>query len=140
MIELDYKNEVQVSDFLAKSKYYPGPVDRQELLAKRETLQPFIVNLSPDLNLKQQVSTTFAELTFNFSEPMGKGISINIGEGGKEHFPLTGVKGYSEDHKAFTVKLALQAGKAYDFVITGRGFRSLTGYPLKEYKVHFETK
>jgi hypothetical protein len=92
------------------------------------------------VNQKQQVSATITELTFNFSEPMGKGISINIGEGGREHFPITGVKGYSEDHKAFTVKLALKPATVYNFVITGRGFRSLTGYPLKEYKVNFETK
>lgn len=140
IIELDYASEPQVLDFLVKSRYYPEPLNKQELLKKRETLLPFIVSLSPEVNQKQQVPAALTELTFNFSEPMDKGVSIKTGEGGKEHFPISGVTGYSEDHKTFKIKLSLQAGKMYDFVITGQGFRSQKGYPLKEYKVHFETK
>lgn len=140
IIELDYTSEAQVLDFLARSGYYPEPLNKQDLLAKRETLLPYIVSFSPEVNLKQKVPAATTELTFNFSEPMGKGFSINIGEGGKAHFPLTGVTGFSEDHKSFKVKLSLKADEVYDFVITGKSFRSLAGYPLKEYKVHFETK
>lgn len=140
IVELDYESEPHVLDFLVKSRYYPELLNKQELLAKREALQPYIVSFSPEVNLKQNVPAATTELAFNFSEPMGKGFSINIGEGGKEHFPLTGVIGFSEDQKSFKVKLSLKPGETYDFVITGKSFRSLTGYPLKEYKVHFQTK
>jgi hypothetical protein len=71
---------------------------------------------------------------------MGKGVSISFGEGGKEHFPISEVIGFADDRKSIKLKLSLQPGKTYDFVITGRSFKSQTGYPLKEYKGHFETK
>ncbi|WP_311950417.1 Ig-like domain-containing protein [Mucilaginibacter terrae] len=140
IIELDYSNEQQVVDFVNQSGYYNEPLNMQELLDKFEKLQPYIVSLCPSINAKKDVSATLTELTFNFSEPMAKSVSISLGEGGKEHFPLTGVIGFAEDMKSLKVKLALKPGKTYDFVVTGRGFKSQKGYPLKEYKVEFEVQ
>lgn len=140
IIELNYTDEKQVDDFLAASKYYTEPINKVELLAKYEAVQPYITGLSPDVNGHNDVPATIGELTINFSEPMGKGISINIGPGGKDHFPLSKVVGFSDDARSFKVMMTLQPGKTYDFVVTGRGFKSQAGYPLKEYKVSFTTK
>ncbi|MEO7215578.1 Ig-like domain-containing protein [Mucilaginibacter sp.] len=140
IIELDYSNEQQVVDFLDQSEYFKKPVNKQQLLTEFEKLQPFISSIYPAINSQQNVSATLNELTFNFSEPMGKGVSISFGEGGKEHFPLTDVIGFTDDMKSFKVKLSLQAGKSYNFKITGKGFKSQNGYPLKEYLVQFNVQ
>ncbi|WP_432708289.1 DUF2268 domain-containing putative Zn-dependent protease [Pedobacter sp.] len=139
IIELNYQDSLQVLDFLTTSKYYAEPLNPAELLKKFEALRPYVVNLSPDINLKTDVATTLTELTFNFSQPMEAGKSISFGEGGKEHFPLTKITGFSEDRKTFKVNLSLAPNKDYNFVITGKGFKSQAGYPLKEYTVHFKT-
>lgn len=105
-----------------------------------EKLRPKVISLIPDINGLENVSSTLTELKINFSEPMGKGISIFLGEGGKAHYPITDVMGFSEDSKSYKVKLSLVSGKTYDFVLTGRGFKSKTGYPLQTYAVHFKVK
>jgi hypothetical protein len=140
IIELDYGNEEELDKFLAASKFYTGPINKKELRAKYEALQPYVVSLTPEINRHTDVDTAITELSINFSAPMGKGVSINIGKGGRDHFPLTKVIGFADDKKSFKMKMALQPGKTYDFVITGNGFRSLTGYPLKEYQVSFTTR
>ncbi|PAW92223.1 hypothetical protein CKK33_01415 [Mucilaginibacter sp. MD40] len=139
ILELNYGDEKQVEDFLERSQYYQQPINKQELIDAYEKLQPIVTILSPDINGKKEVSASLTELTINFSEPMAKGYSISFGEGGKEHFPLSGVIGFSEDKRSFIVKMALQPGKIYDFIITGRSFSSQAGYPLKSYTIHFET-
>jgi hypothetical protein len=140
IIELDYTNEQQVTDFLRQSGYYTEPIDKQELLKKFETLRPRVAGLTPEINGQEDVSSTLTELSINFSEPMGEGYSISFGEGGKEHFPLSGVAGFTEDRKSFKLKLALVSGKTYDFVITDKSFKSKAGYPLLPYTVHFKVK
>jgi hypothetical protein len=140
IIELDYTNEQQVTDFLRQSGYYTAPIDKQELLKKFEKLQPRVVGFTPEINGQEDVSSTLTELSINFSEPMGEGFSISFGEGGNEHFPLSDVGGFSDDRKSFKLKLALQPGKTYSFVITDRSFKSKAGYPLLPYTVNFKVK
>lgn len=140
IIELNFADESRVIAFLSASRYYPEAINKDELLKQYAQRQPVITGFSPAIESKTDVPATLTELTFNFSEPMGKGISINLGEGGKEHFPITGVVGFSADAKSLTVKLSLQPGKNYDFLVTGLSFRSQAGYPLKAYKVHFSTQ
>jgi hypothetical protein len=137
IIELDYSNEQQVVDFVNQSGYFEKPVNKQQSLDEFEKLQPSISSIYPAINSQKNVLATLTELTFNFSEPMGKGVSISFGEGGKEHFPLTDVVGFANDMKSFKVKLSLQSGKNYNFKITGKSFKSQTGYPLKDYEVQF---
>ncbi|WP_162847188.1 Ig-like domain-containing protein [Mucilaginibacter gracilis] len=140
IIELDYTNEKQIIDFLRQSGYYAEPFNKEELLKKFEKLQPQVVSFTPDINGKEDVSALLTELTINFSEPMGEGYSISLGDDGKEHFPISGVAGFTNDRKSFKLKLSLQSGKTYDFVITGKSFKSQKGYPLQAYTVHFKVK
>jgi hypothetical protein len=69
-----------------------------------------------------------------------KGYSINLGEKGKEYFPITGVVGYSDDGTSFSVKVNLKPHHEYQFVITDRSFASAEGYPLRPYEVKFKTR
>lgn len=140
ILELDFSNEELIIDFLKRSRYYTQPINRSEIIKEYDKLRPVVSGLSPDINGRKEVSSSITELTINFSEPMGEGYSINLGEGGKEHFPITGVVGFTDDRKAFKLKLQLQAGRYYNFVITDRSFKSKTGYPLKPYTVQFDVK
>ena len=140
IIELDYTNGQQVTDFLKQSGYYAEAINKDELLAQFEKLQPYVLRLDPAINLQKNVPSTLTELTIYFSESMTKGVSISFGEGGKEHFPLTDVIGFADDMKSFKVKLSLSPGTSYNFIITGRSFKSQRGYPLKEYNVQFEVQ
>jgi hypothetical protein len=140
IIELDYQNEQQVMEFLRQSRYYREPIDKQELLEKFKKLQPLVASLTPEINGKEDVSASLTELTINFSEPMGEGYSISLGEGGKEHFPLSGILGFTDDGRSFKLTLDLKSGQTYDFVITNSSFASKTGYPLQPYTVHFKVK
>ena len=140
IIELDYTNEQQVTDFLRESGFYKEPINKQALLSKFEKLQPQVVSLTPNINNQKDVSASLTEVTINFSEPMGEGYSFNFGEGGKEHFPISGVAGFADDRKSFKLKLTLKSGHTYDFIITDRSFQSKMGYPLQPYTVHFEVK
>jgi len=140
IIELDYAEELQVTDFLRESKYYSEPINKQALLKMYEKLQPQVISLSPGINGREDVSSSLTEVTINFSEPMGEGYSFDFGEGGKAHFPISGVSGFSDDRKSFKLKLALKSGQDYDFVITERSFQSKTGYSLQPYTVHFKVK
>ncbi|GAA4911011.1 Ig-like domain-containing protein [Mucilaginibacter defluvii] len=140
MIELNWEDEKQITSFLDESKYYSNPVNKQELIDIFEKMRPFVTSLSPAINGFNNVSPAINELTINFSEPMAEGYSISLGDGGKEHFPLSGVTGFSADRKSFKLKMTLQPGKTYDFIITDRSFKSQAGYPLKNYTVHFTVK
>lgn len=140
IIELNYPNEQAVESFLTKSGYYLGPLQKDSLLKQFEARRPYVMHLSPDVNLHKDISAALTDLTINFSEPMGEGKSISIGKGGKAHFPLTDLVGWSNDRRSLTLKVALTAGEDYDFVITGRGFKSKAGYSLKEYPVNFSTQ
>ncbi|MCD8739381.1 Ig-like domain-containing protein [Mucilaginibacter roseus] len=140
MIELNWADEKQITSFLDQSKYYPSPVNKQALIDTFEKMRPFVTGLSPAINGVNDVSSSLSELTINFSEPMAEGYSISFGEGGKEHFPLSDVTGFSADRKSFKLKMALQPGKTYEFIVTDRSFKSQTGYPLKNYTVSFAVK
>lgn len=140
MVELNWEDEKQIIRFLDESKYYSNPVNKQELIDIFEKMRPVVASLSPAINGLNDVSPAINELTINFSEPMGEGYSISLGDGGKEHFPLSGVAGFSADRKSFKLKMTLQPGKTYDFIVTDRSFKSQAGYPLKNYIVHFTVK
>lgn len=137
IIELDYANEAQVTRFLADAQYYAEGIDRPALVAAYEAKQPVVTGFLPVIGTATILPTNTTELTILFSEPMGDGVSISYGESGKEHFPITGIIGFAQDKKSIKLKIALQPGRAYDFLITGRSFKSLNGYPLKEYPVRF---
>ena len=69
-----------------------------------------------------------------------KGYSISKGKNGKKEYPIEKVIGYSKDRRSFTIQLKLKPAQEYEMVLTGRGFRSWDGYPLKNYLISFKTK
>ena len=140
IIRIDYANDSAVDGFLSQSGFYQEKLDKSALLAAYNALVPTVTGLSPDINHRTDVASDLTTLVIHFSEPMGDHVSISYGPGGKEQYPFGGAAGYSADHRSFTMKLALQPGHRYNFVITGQGFASAQGYPLQEYPVDFTTR
>lgn len=112
--------------------------------AIKEAFTKTLVHVSFIQELKNgntNIDPGLTELKIFFNKPLsGKGYSINLGNKGREHFPITGIVGYSNDNQAFTVKVKLQPNFDYQFILTGNSFKSADGYPLKEYEVNFKTK
>jgi hypothetical protein len=142
IIELDYSDTSAVEAFLNKSKYYPEPFSKEELVRSFREKQPVVVTLAPFSNGDSLVDASIKELTVVFSKPMAtKGYSIGLGEKGNETYPINGVVGFSADKTSFTVTLNLQPNHEYEFVITNWSFNSAEGYPLLEdYRVKFRTR
>jgi hypothetical protein len=141
IIELNYSDTAAVESFLAKSKFYTEPFNKQELVERFKSKQPYVLTLKPFSNGDTLVDAATKEMTIVFSAPMNKkGYSISNGERGKEYSPITGVIGFSDDGTAFTLNLDLKPNHEYEFIITDRSFRSSDGYPLKPFEVKFKTK
>lgn len=141
IIELNFKNEDDIESFLRNSKYYPGPLDKAELVKAFEAKEPYVVKLEPFANGDKEVDPAIKELKIVFSAPMNKkGYSINNGSRGKDYSPIAGVVGFSDDGTSFTLKTEMKPDHEYEFVITSLSFKSAEGYPLKPYEVKFKTK
>ena len=68
------------------------------------------------------------------------GYSIFYGQKGKEAFPKLNKIQYINDNKAIQLDLELEADKEYQFVLTGKNFKTPDGYALKTYEVNFKTE
>lgn len=103
--------------------------------------QPKVISLSPDIWNKQDVDPGITEIIVNFSREMtGKGVSINMGESGNEHFPLKSFDGYLNNNTAIKLQTAMKPNTEYEFVLTGNKFASKEGYPLQKTVIKFKTK
>ena len=103
-----------------------------------ESKLPRIASIEPFSNNAIDVDPATTEITVNFSEALlGKGYSINQG---KEEFPVKSVIGYANNNQSFKLKLELKPDTQYEMILTGRSFKSVNGYPIKDYLVRFRTK
>ncbi|RZK93190.1 MAG: hypothetical protein EOO98_00395 [Pedobacter sp.] len=141
LIELDYSNDETIEKFLAKTGYFKEGFNKVESLKTYESKKPVVSSLSGITNGDKNVDATLTEMTIHFSKPMIKNrMSINLGEGGEANFPIKKSLGFAEDGKSIKFQLELKPKHTYNFVITGRGFRSTDGYPLAELPVSFTTR
>jgi len=141
MIELDYANDETIEKFLAKTGYFKEGFNKAELLKSYESKKPTVTHLGSFANGDKNVDAELTEMTIYFSKPMIKNrMSINLGEGGEKSYPIRKSLGYAEDGKSIKFLIELKPNQTYNFIITGRGFRSVDGYPLAELPVSFKTK
>lgn len=141
IIELKFNDDDAVENFLERSKYYTGKINKEELVKDFDSKKPSVVRLEPFANGDNSVDPNLKEVKIVFSSPMNKnGYSINNGKRGKDFYPITGVVGFSDDGTSFTLKMELKPDHDYEFIITDRSFRSAAGYPLKQCEIKFKTK
>lgn len=112
--------------------------------ASFEKLVPTIITVEPFQNNAQNVDPKTKNITIHFSKKMlGEGVSINLGALGKDHVPIARDTEYEYFNNNQSLKLgliSLKPNTEYEFVLTGKRFRSTEGYPLKKYTIKFKTK
>jgi hypothetical protein len=141
IINLNYSNEKRVEAFVAKSGYFPEPYDKAELLRRYKEQVPVVVRIEPFKNGSRDVDASLKEVRIVFSREMKDGVSINYGAKGKDAYPITETEGYQADQKTYVLKMALEPGRDYEFVLTPRRFVSKEGFGIPgDYRVYFKTK
>ena len=101
---------------------------------------PIVIRMEPFSNGDSLVDPAITQIRVVFSKPMNsKHYSLDVGEKGKEAFPITSVQGYS-DSTTIVLQVNLQPHHDYQFILTDKNFRSEEGYSLKPYLVQFRTR
>ena len=96
--------------------------------------------MEPAINNDTTVSAGLTQIKVSFDKALsGKGMSINYGKLGREHFPGIKLIGYTDDNKAILLQLNLKPNTSYQFVLTGLAFKTPEGHPLENYLVSFKT-
>jgi hypothetical protein len=140
MIELDYTNETEIEDFVAKSNFFSKPLN--ELYQDFEKKRPTIVSIKQFKNNSKKVNSNIKEITIEFSEPLnGRNTGVDFGELGQSAFPKNDVtkRFWSSDNKTWTITVNLEPNKKYQILITNN-FRTQNGMPLKPYLIEFQTR
>lgn len=124
--------------------FYPEIISFYNQLAPKmisyEKNRPKVLSISPDIWNKNDVDPTIKEITINFDREMIEKVSINMGESGKEHFPLQKLEGFVNGHKGLKLLTDMKPNTEYEFVLTDQNFKSKEGYPLKQTVIKFKTK
>ncbi|MDL2244409.1 DUF4932 domain-containing protein, partial [Parabacteroides sp. OttesenSCG-928-J18] len=106
-----------------------------------DSKRPKVISIKEFENNATDVSADIKTITIHFDRPLiGAGYSINIGTKGREAFPQVEAINYSAGNKSVVMEVQLEAGKEYQFVLTGKNFKTPEGFPLKTYEVNFSTK
>lgn len=101
-----------------------------------------VVRIEPFANHTQDVDAGVRGITVTFDKPLDTkaGYSINYGNGGKEHYPITGQPVFEQGGERLVLPVDLKPNQAYSFVLTPRAFVTTDGYPLVSYTVEFRTR
>ena len=119
MIELDYTNEAEIENFVAKSNFFSKPLN--ELYQDFEKKRPTIISIKQFKNKSKNVNPNIKEITIEFSEPLnGYNTGVDFGELGQTAFPESDVtkRFWSNDNKTWTITVNLEPNKKYQILIT----------------------
>ena len=105
-----------------------------------ENRRPKVTSISEFSNGDKNVSPTVKTITINFDKPLsGKAYSIVYGQLGPAAFPRVLKIEYAPGNMSVVMSVELLPEKSYQFVLTGKGFKSPEGIAIKSYTVNFET-
>jgi len=138
MIELDYNNEKQLSQFVNQSEYFTNSIEYLKI--KYNKNRPIVTGLKQFQNESQTVVPGLTELIIEFSESMDKNYR-NFESGPLGEPNLLRIKnfiGFSEDGMSASFEIELKPNQRYEILI-GEGFRNSKGISLKPYLVAFKT-
>ncbi|WP_121667455.1 gliding motility protein GldB-related protein [Mesonia aquimarina] len=139
MIELDFTNDAEIEEFVAKSAFFSAPLE--ELYQNFENKRPQVVGIKEFKNNSQHVDPTTKQITILFSAPLnGHNTGIDFGDLGPEAFPKNDINGrfWSADHKAWTISVDLEPNKRYQLLVSNN-FRTKNDIPLQAYLIDFKT-
>lgn len=110
-------------------------------ISQFDAQRPKVEAISEFKNNDSNVDSKIKTITINFDRPLaGKGYSVNYGRKGKSAFPKLDNISYSNDNKSVVMEVQLSSDIEYQFVLTGKNFKTEQGVPLKTYEVNFKTQ
>ncbi|NSL91221.1 hypothetical protein ECE50_030645 [Chitinophaga sp. Mgbs1] len=139
IIGLNFQDSVMIENFLRKSAYFPEGFNKATLLTTLERQTPVVTKVGT-VTGNTMIQATDTLLKIDFSRPMSNnGYSISLSADTTLQYPIKAVKGFSPDGQSILIRVNLQPGVRYGFIMTDRSFRSADGYRLKLHEVRFET-
>lgn len=112
-----------------------------EKVSQFDAQRPKFESIAEFADNDTKVSPQLRTITINFDRPLaGKGYSVNYGNKGKLAFPKIDNITYASDNKSVVMEVQLMPDKEYQFVLTGKNFKTPEGIGLKTYEVNFKTK
>lgn len=112
-----------------------------DIVGQYDSKRPKVSSIKEFENNDTEVDADIKTITIHFDRPLkGAGYSIHLGTKGKEAFPQIEAINYSTDNESIVMNVHLEPGKEYQFILTGKNFKTPEGFPLKTYEVNFKTK
>lgn len=112
-----------------------------EKISQYDSQRPVVLSINEFANFDVGVSSQLKTITVNFDKPLaGKGYSVFYGAKGKSYFPKIDNISYINDNKSVVMEVQLEPNKEYQFVLTGKNFKTAQGVGLKSYEVNFRTR
>lgn len=149
LVELLEQYQTNRKEYLSLESFYPNIVAFFQLVAMNvnkmvsnyEAKLPKVKSVSPDINGKNDVDPNLKEMIIYFDKTLiGNQMSINIGSLGREGVPIKNRPVYIENNNALKIELGMKPNTEYEFILVGKKFESLDGYPLQDYVIKFKTK
>lgn len=115
--------------------------DFAEKISQFDAQRPKVESIEEFTNNDKSVNPQIKTITINFDKPLaGKGYSVNYGTKGQSAFPKLGNIHYTNENKSVIMEVQLIPDKEYQFVLSGKNFKTEQGVPLKTYEVNFKTQ
>lgn len=109
-------------------------------ISQFDAQRPKVESITEFSNNDTSVSSQLKTITVNFDRVLsGKGYSVYYGIKGKQTFPKINNIHYANDNKAVVMEVQLIPNQEYQFVLTGKDFKTPEGIALKTYEVNFKT-
>lgn len=149
LVELLEQYQANRKEYPSLESFYPNIVAFFQLVAMNvnkmvsnyEVKLPKVKSVSPDINGKNDVDPNLKEMIIYFDKTLiGNQMSINIGSLGREGVPIKNRPVYIDNNNALKIELGMKPNTEYEFILVGKKFESIDGYPLQDYVIKFKTK
>jgi hypothetical protein len=141
MIELDYNNEINLINFVDRSKYFPRPLKFYQKEFNKN--QPKVFSISSIKNGSKNVKPGIIQYSINFSQEMDTNFRrFDYGPLGEQSiYKFKKLIGWSNDSKTLTIEIEVEPNKKYQVLIAdgANGFKNKQGIVIKPYLFEFET-
>ena len=103
--------------------------------------RPNVVSIEEFENGDTNVAANIKTITINFDRKLsGNGYSIFLGKKGQPAYPKVNHVRFINENKSVVMEVQLDADKEYQFLLTGKSFKTSDGFALKTYEINFKTK
>ena len=109
-------------------------------ISQFDAQRPKVESITEFANNDTSVSSQIKTITINLDRSLsGKGYSVNYGSKGQQTFPKINNIHYTNDNKSVVMEVQLMPNQEYQFILTGKDFKTPEGIALKTFEVNFKT-